>query len=101
MIVYIAGPITGILNYKDNFMRIEEELKKRGHAVLNPANLPTGLKDYMPICKAMLDQADAAFFLEGWKKSKGSNEEREYCVDKEEMYIFEEEDLGEDWWDKK
>ncbi len=79
MKIYIAGPITGIFNYKENFMAAEEELKAKGHIVLNPSFLPDGLKDYMPTCKAMIDQADALYMLEGYQESKGAMEELEHA----------------------
>lgn len=37
MKVYISGPITGNPNYKTEFGRIEDALKKRGYEVVNPA----------------------------------------------------------------
>lgn len=80
MKIYIAGPITGIFNYKENFKATEQKISSMGHIVLNPSFLPDGLKDYMPICKAMIDQADAVYFMDGWEDSKGSREEYEYAT---------------------
>jgi len=60
-----------------------------GHIVINPAYLPEGLNNYMCICKAMIDQADAIVFLNGWRKSKGACEEYEYAIDTKKQ-IFEE-----------
>lgn len=79
MKIYIAGPITGHLNYRSKFKKAENELIKKGHTVLNPAYLPDGLKDYMPICKAMIDQADALYMLEGYESSVGAKEELAYA----------------------
>lgn len=79
MKIYIAGPITGVFDYKKNFKATEEKLSSMGHIVLNPAILPSGLKDYMKICKAMIDEADAVFFKDGWESSLGSNEEYQYA----------------------
>ena len=46
MKIYIAGPITGVVDYREKFAVAERELAKRGHVVLNPAALPEGLGDH-------------------------------------------------------
>lgn len=91
MKIYIAGPITGHLNYKEKFAVKEKELREMGHIVLNPSFLPDGLKDYMPICYAMMDQADLAYFLKGWEDSVGANLENEYCIENGIRTVFENE----------
>lgn len=60
MKIYIAGRITGNPNYKAQFKATAAMLQEEGHTVLNPAELPEGMKpaDYMRICFAMLDSAD-------------------------------------------
>ena len=65
MKVYIAGKITGNENYKAEFAEAEKKLRALGHIPLNPAVLPEGLEkaDYMRICLAMLDSADAIGLL--------------------------------------
>lgn len=72
--VYIAGPITGVTNYKEVFAGARAALEKLGYIVLNPAELPYGMAagDYMRICIAMLDVADAVYMLPGWGKSLGA-----------------------------
>lgn len=79
MKIYIAGPITGHLDYRKKFKKAENELIKKGHTILNPAYLPDGLKDYMKICKAMIDQSDAIYMLKGHEDSVGATEELEYA----------------------
>lgn len=79
MKIYIAGPITGIIDYKQKFTDAEERVKEMGHIAINPALIPEGLKYYMDICKAMVDQADAIILLRGWEHSKGSVEEMEHA----------------------
>lgn len=74
MKVYIAGKITGNENYKAEFAEAEEKLRELGHIPLNPAVLPEGLEkaDYMRICLAMLDSADAIASLLSWTRSDGA-----------------------------
>ena len=83
MIIYIAGPITGVENYQENFDKVERGLTDIGHKVLNPAMLPQGLGDlkkYMQICLPMIDAADAVVMLPGWEKSLGANQEYGYAL---------------------
>lgn len=94
MKIYIAGKITGHENYKADFKKAELDLKLKGHKVLNPADTIArinGLKheEYLHICLAMIDVADAVAFLPNWKESKGAREEREYAMKKgkEIMYL--------------
>ena len=81
MKVYIAGKITGDPGYKEKFGEVAEELERQGHIVLNPAELPEGMEtaDYMRICLAMLDCADAVMFLPDWTESKGAGVEHALC----------------------
>ena len=74
MKVYIAGKITGNENYRTEFAEAEEKLRVLGHIPLNPAVLPEGLEqaDYMRICLAMLDSADAIGLLLNWVGSDGA-----------------------------
>ena len=89
MKLYIAGPITGKFDYRKKFKKAEELLISQGHIVINPSTLPSGLSDYMPICKAMIDQAEGIYFLDGWKDSIGSNEENEYGTEKGKEKFYE------------
>lgn len=75
MKIYIAGRITGNPHYKAQFKATAAMLQEAGHTVLNPAELPEGMKpaDYMRICFAMLESADVVLFQLGWQVSKGQN----------------------------
>ena len=81
MKVYIAGKITGDPWYRDKFAAAEIQLGRQGHVVLNPAELPEGMapEDYMRICFAMIDVADAVVFLPDAAESAGALLERAYC----------------------
>lgn len=96
MKIYIAGKISGDPEYKVKFARTKRLIRKavkiafRGEedftpyapiAVLNPAELPTGMApaDYMRICLSMIDSADAVIFQPSVTESKGAQLELLYC----------------------
>lgn len=85
MMVYIAGPMTGLPDHgRVAFSRAENKLTGLGYTVISPAWMSDGLprKSYLPICMAMIDQCDAIVLLDGWEQSKGAGIEKgyaEYC----------------------
>lgn len=91
MKAYIAGKITGDANYRKKFARAKKCLESEGFVVLNPAELPEGMRpaDYMRICMAMIDCADIVAFLPDYELSKGAQLEWAYCqyVGKQTMYL--------------
>ena len=88
MKIYIAGKITGDPGYRDKFAAAEIQLGWQGHVVLNPAELPEGMApaDYMRICFAMIDVADAVVFLPDAAESAGARLEMAYCEYIEKEY---------------
>ena len=86
MIIYIAGRMSGRLpvEYVQDFSNAQARLTVSGHTVLNPALLPDSMPSdrYLPICMAMLDQADAICMIGGedsWRNSKGALIEYHYA----------------------
>ena len=82
MKIYIAGKITGEPNYKEKFDIAAKSLEARRHIVLNPAELPEGMlqADYIRICFAMIDAADAIYLLKDWCSGFGASIERSYAM---------------------
>ena len=81
-VIFISGPITGQPDYAGDFNRMETQLIARGYIALNPASLPLGMSEgqYMRICLAMIDTADAVILLHDWRSSKGASLESNYCL---------------------
>lgn len=91
MTIYIAGPMTGIVNdNREGFNEAEAFLKAKGHTALNPALLPRTLDDkkYLPICIAMLEACDAIFMLDGWENSQGAKAELAYAKRQRKVVIY-------------
>lgn len=84
-LVYISGPITGVLQSTIRFRETEKWLRNDGHKVLNPMDIedPTdnNLEEeelwiyYMKVALKMLLTADCIYMMEGWEKSKGARME--------------------------
>ena len=82
-VAYIAGKMTGLPDKgRASFMAAEQLLTGKGYTVLNPARLPDDMppERYMPICMAMIDQADELVLLGSWLASPGAQLEREYAA---------------------
>lgn len=79
--VYIAGPITGVNHYWEQFETEMDNVEAAGYIPLSPTWQPKGLSNaqYMRMCLAMIDSADAVLFLPGWHRSTGSILEMTYC----------------------
>jgi hypothetical protein len=78
MIVYIAGPMTGLPDYNyPAFHGAEASLRRAGHDVLNPAR--RGVRDgwewsdYIRPSLRDLTYADAICLLPGWETSRGAS----------------------------
>lgn len=83
-VIYLAGPITGVADYRERFAAAEATMRRAYPAavILNPATLPEGLTpgQYMRICLSMMDCANEVVFLDGWIRSDGAGIERGLCT---------------------
>ena len=99
-VVYIAGPITGTDDAAKRFYEAKEQLKTMGFVnIINPEKLSKVLykdathRDYMDICRTLVEKADYVCMLKGWEYSKGARMEyRLACLN--EIPILYENDNG-------
>jgi hypothetical protein len=75
-ILYIAGPITGIRDYRQRFAEAREDLLDAGYEVLDPTTI-AGPSDaswewWMRRTITMLCRADGVALLDGWSNSRGA-----------------------------
>ena len=87
MIIYIAGPMTGVVN--NNYVAFNEmaaRLREMDHVVLNPAELPAPPQEaclagrelwtsYMRQCLALVTTTQCIVMLAGWRNSEGAQKE--------------------------
>lgn len=95
MRVYISGPITGVEDYKDKFLKAAEFLSKKGYDVINPTVIDGIFPDleyeeYMKLDIALLDLSDAIYMMNGWEKSCGASREYGYALEAGKQIMMEE-----------
>lgn len=92
MIVYISGAIQNSKTpYREKFQAARLHLESIGHSVLDPSFLPSDmpLTRYIPICLAMLEQADAIYMLSDFRDSEGAMLELDYATYQGKKVLFE------------
>ena len=76
MRIYISGPITNVLDYKEKFERAEQNLKAKypDAEIINPTvldKLPLTYDEYMELDLRLLGMFEGIYMLKGWEDSKG------------------------------
>lgn len=94
MRIYISGPITNVLDYKEKFARAEQNLKEKypDAEIINPsviATLPLTYDEYMEIDLLLLDMCGAIYMLNGWEMSRGACIEFGYALAKDLIVLKE------------
>lgn len=93
MKVYISGQISGVKDYQKNFAVASQELIRRGHIPVNPANVVHegwSYKQYIDHDLILLSICDAIYMLKGWEESRGASLELNYAMTTGMQVIFEE-----------
>lgn len=92
--VYIAGPITGHLNYLMNFRNAQKMLESKGYDVVNPAewfleeSKVWTYGEIMGECIKLLADCDAIYMLSGWERSSGAYVEWTYALKNNKEIIY-------------
>lgn len=79
--LYLAGPITGVPDYKERFAEAEADFSEH-YDVINPARILEGVddRDCLPLCLRLIDRSDSVVLLPGWRSSMGAVTEALYAV---------------------
>ncbi len=78
----MAGPITGIVDYKERFAEVEAKLRSAGYGVINPTTLEhKDHGDWLACMRldiaTMMREADGVALLDGWRESRGARIEEQ------------------------
>ena len=94
MRIYISGPITNVIDYKEKFARAEQNLKAKypDAEIINPTvldKLPLTYDEYMELDLMLLDMCGVIYMMNGCEKSKGACIEFGYATAKELIILSE------------
>lgn len=89
MRIYLSGPITGTQDAEQRFAEAEARLRDEyfGAEIINPVRVAAALPklthdEYMIISFAMMEVCDSMYQMEGWRESRGCNQEAGYAFAK-------------------
>jgi hypothetical protein len=90
--VYIAGMISGLNNWEENFLIAENFIKKHNGFPLSPRVLPPKMTQeaYMDICFSLVRNCNVILFLRNWKESLGAVAEHAYAIKIQRTVLYEE-----------
>lgn len=90
-VLYIAGAITGIADYRERFHNAALSAVHAGWQPINPAALPSGMTEaaYMDICCAFVRNCDAVLMLLGWSESVGAHIEHDLAFKCGKVILYE------------
>ena len=74
MRLYLSAPMSGLKDFnRPAMLAAEEQLKRAGFAVVNPARLPAGKTWEWYMCRAIkaVMRCDAVAQMDGWRASEG------------------------------
>lgn len=89
----MAGPMTGLPGFNfPAFFAAADKLRAEGHDVVNPAENPEqpSWAAYMRLAIAQLVTCEAAYFLQGWERSRGARREHSIACDLEMTIRYQE-----------
>lgn len=93
MIVYISGPVTGVADYKKNFIWAKKKLEQMGYETYSILDMDFlgsenfSWSDCMKFALSLLEKADSLYLLDGWEESVGATIEKMWA-EKIGMSIF-------------
>lgn len=95
-VLYIAGPITDVPDYKGRFAAAADYAHAAGWQPINPAALPSGMTEsaYMDICCAFVRNCDAVLMLDGWRNSVGAHIEHDLAFKCGKRIMYELKEYG-------